>query len=503
MPMKGVAHAVTMISHNQRDNTYGVILAGGSGVRFWPLSRELSPKQLLALFGTKSLLLQAIQRVRPFIAPSPGSLRVITNERLYPTLRDHLLDAEDSALREVVYTVEPIGRNTAPAIALMAAEIVAENPDAIMVVLPSDHIMHVRESWADSIQAALRLAADGYLVTIGLRPTHPETGFGYIERLLQLPAYRHGVALPWKAGRFLEKPDGETAAKLCAEGNYYWNAGIFVMSAAQVLHELHEQGDVGASIVDTCRWLASIPKAHWTQEASARFALLPAISIDKALMERSANVAVIPTDLFWNDVGSLLALSTLAEPDAAGNVRLGRGVDVESSGMTVYSADRLVATLGLRDLVIVDTRDATLICPKERCQDVRQVVAALQDAGANELIEPCTSIRTWGSWTILMRGDGFLIKLLEVDVGKQTGIHCHAQRSEHWIVTSGSARVLCDPVVKTIDANESILIAPGTIHGLANPGPFPLKVIEVQVGKALGESDVERFDDELPLMPYD
>jgi mannose-1-phosphate guanylyltransferase / mannose-6-phosphate isomerase len=472
------------------------ILAGGSGQRFWPLSRELNPKQLLSMFGTESLIAAAVHRILPF-AEGGASISIATNERLFDELRNHLTAQDDAELHAVRYIQEPLAKNTAPAIALAAAIFAAEDPDAIMAVLPSDHLLEDGEVWADCINAATAVAADGYLVTIGIRPTRAETGYGYIRAGEPLPDFAVGSVTPHVAAEFVEKPDAPRAEEMLASGQYYWNAGIFVLKASRVLEELDAAGGDVAHIADVVRWIAEQPEAErHGEEARSRFASIEPISIDKAVMERSDRVAVIPAPLKWSDVGSLLALQEIAEPDSDGNVRLGRGVDLDGANNIIYSTDRLVATLGVEDLIVVDTTDATLVVPKDRAQDVRQVVDALKLLGAPEITQPKVSLRPWGSWTCLLQGPGYQIKLLEIKPGGRPSLQSHAHRSEHWIVVAGSAVVTRGDEVVEVPTNESIFIPLGARHRIENQGDSLLQVIEVQLGDYLGEDDIVRFEDD-------
>lgn len=481
---------------NRVDHLYATILAGGSGQRFWPLSRELNPKQLLSMFGTESLIAAAVHRILPF-SRSASSIVISTNERLFDELRNHLTAQPDTELHSLRYIQEPLPKNTAPAIALAAATFAAEDPDAVMVVLPSDHLLEDGQVWADCIEAAAKVAAEGYLVTIGIAPSRAETGYGYIRAGEPLPAYGVGAATPHVAAEFIEKPDLARAEEFVASGSYFWNAGIFVMKAAQVLAELDAAGGECAQIAETSRWIAAQDPADRNgTEALERFSALTSISIDKAVMERSERVAVIPAPLKWSDVGSLLALGDVARPDENGNVRNGRGVDVDSHDTIVYSSDRLVATLGVKDLVVVDTTDATLVLPKERAQDVRSVFEALKALGAPEVTQPKISLRPWGSWTSLLHSPRYQIKLIEVKPGARLSLQKHHHRSEHWIVVSGTAMVTRDSERLEVHANESVFLPVGSVHRLENCGKVPLSLIEVQVGEYLGEDDIVRVEDD-------
>jgi mannose-1-phosphate guanylyltransferase/mannose-6-phosphate isomerase len=475
---------------------HAVILAGGSGQRFWPLSRELGPKQLLSMFGTESLIAAAVRRVLPFTGGG-GGVNVVTSELLFDELRNHLTAQADTELHRVRYIQEPLARNTAPAIALAAATLVAEDPDAVMIVLPSDHVLEDGQVWADCIGAAARAAADGWLVTIGITPTRPETGYGYIRAGDALPAYVAGAATPRLAAEFVEKPDLARAKAYVADGEHHWNAGIFVMRASRVLEELDAAGGNEARIADAARAIAAMPAPERSgARARALFEALTPVSIDYAVMERSNRVAVIPAALAWSDVGSLLALQDVVAPDASGNVRVGRGVDIDTRDTIVYAKDRLVATLGVSDLIVVDTADATLVVPKDRAQDVRQVVEALKALGAPEVTQSKTSLRPWGSWTTLVEGSGFKVKTIEVKAGARLSLQKHAHRSEHWVVVSGTAHVTRGGEEFDVEANESVFVPVGVAHRLENRGPAALSIVEVQVGAHVGEDDIERIEDD-------
>jgi mannose-1-phosphate guanylyltransferase/mannose-6-phosphate isomerase len=471
---------------------HAVVLAGGSGQRFWPISRELSPKQLLGLFGTESLIAQAIHRVLPMLEGGPADATVVTNERLFDELRNHLTAQGDVRLHGVAYLVEPMGRNTAPAIALACARIVSSDPRGIAVVLPSDHVLDDGAVWHDTLGCAIELARAGYLTTIGIEPTRAETGYGYIRLGERLEAFSSGCAHPACVAAFVEKPDEATAAAYVADGSYLWNAGIFVMRAADYLDELRRT-PANAEIADVADAIAA---GLAPDEARDRFSALPSVSIDVAVMESADRVAVVPASMGWSDVGSLLSLRALADPDAAGNVRVGRGIDVNSRNTIVYSGDRLVATLGVSDLVVVDTADATLVTHRDSVQDVRLVVDALRAQGAAEVVQPKTSLRPWGTWTTLLEMPGYKVKEIDVKPGCRVSLQRHARRSENWIVASGRARVTRGDDTIHLCPGESVYLPMGVAHRVENAGDEMLRIIEVQTGDYLGEDDIERLADD-------
>lgn len=482
---------------------HAVVLAGGSGARFWPLSREISPKQMLSVFGGESLITQAVKRVAPLL--NAGALHVLTGETLRDELRTHLTSGANAGLPEPDVLAEPLPRNTAAAMALAAARFVAIDPEAIMIVLPSDHLLESGPVWYEAVALAVEAAQGGALVTIGLTPRSPETGYGYIRAGAELPGLRRGDLAVHTADRFVEKPDRHTAEAYLADGSYLWNSGMLVASAAAVLEQLRLVGERQATpdsshgelIASVAEQVAALSPAEWTSaEARELFAALPAVPFDKAVLEVSDRVAVLPVDIAWSDVGSLTALDALGEPDDRGNVLVGRAVDVDSHGITAYAPERLVATLGVSDLLVVDTADATLVAAKDRAQDVRLIVDRLKAAGASEVVEPRTAVRPWGSWTLLMRTARFQIKSIEVEAGKRLSLQSHTHRSEHWVVVEGAAVVERDGERIELTANESIYISAGTTHRLANEAATALRVIEVAVGDYLGEDDITRFDDD-------
>jgi mannose-1-phosphate guanylyltransferase/mannose-6-phosphate isomerase len=482
---------------------HAVVLAGGSGTRFWPLSRELSPKQILSVFGGVSLLTRSIRRIMPFTACD--AVHVVTGEALFDELRNHLMAQPELAHLDIDYMVEPSGRNTAPALALAAALLVAADPDAVLVMLPSDHLLEDGETWRNTIRVAAKLASAGRLVTIGLKPAHPETGYGYIHAAERIPGAEAGGIAGHEVAEFIEKPDAARAEAFVADGSYLWNSGMLVARATTVLAELRRCGDAartpqsadGRRIADVCERMAALPRESWlTDEGRALYDALPSVPFDKAVLEVSDKVAVVPTQLDWSDVGSLQAVEKLGERDERGNVLVGRVYDVDSHDVIAYSADRLVATLGLKDVIVVDTADATLVVAKDRTQDVRLIVEALKAVGAPEVVSSRSSLRPWGSWTMLMKADGFQIKSIDVLPGKRLSVQSHTRSSEHWIVIEGTAHVLRDGEILEVARNESVYLPIGTVHRMENRGTMPLKVVEVAVGEYLGEDDIVRYEDD-------
>ncbi len=482
---------------------HAVILAGGSGTRFWPLSRELSPKQFVSIFGGASLITQAVRRVAGLAGD--GAIHVLTNERLEDELRNHLTAQPELAPCPIDYLAEPFPRNTAPAIALAAAHLLTLDPEALMVVLPSDHLLESGPRWERVVRVAAGLAAAGRLVTIGLAPTRPETGYGYIRMGPAIPGAAEDDTVGHDVAAFVEKPDRETAEVFVASGEYLWNSGMLVARADVVLAELDAAGTAAATpgsapagmMAEAARAIALLGPAEWTSDmARERFAALPAVPFDKAVLEVSSAVAVVPATLDWSDVGSLAALENVAAPDERGNVLAGNVVDIDSHDTIVYSADRLVATIGLDGLMVVDTADATLVAPKDRAQDVRLVVDALKESGAREIAESRSSLRPWGSWTLLVKGAGFQVKTIEVAPGQRLSLQSHRHRSEHWVVVEGRGRITRGDEVFDVGPNESAYIPRGFTHRLENPGDAPLRIVEIAVGDYLGEDDITRFEDD-------
>jgi mannose-1-phosphate guanylyltransferase/mannose-6-phosphate isomerase len=469
---------------------YAVILAGGSGTRFWPLSRQLYPKQLLRILGDKTLIQQTMDRVLPSV-PADRIL-ISTNPAQADSIRFQLGEWKDELSHNFV--IEPEARNTAPAIALAAIELIKRDPEAVMLVLPADHVIKGDKKFQAAVALGAELSTKGYLITFGIKPVRPETGYGYIQPNRRARLASRGGLVGYSVARFVEKPDAKKAARYLQAGNYYWNSGIFVWRASTILDELLRHQPALA------RGMKKIGELKKSDEGSSAVAQvyqrLTPISIDHGVMERSSRAVMIPVDFAWSDVGSWSSLEEVAPRDQSGNVVSGRVVDLESRDSILYADRRLVATIGLSGMVVVDTPDATLICPKNRSQDVKKVVEILKRQGAPEHLEHLTVFRPWGSYTVLEEGPGYKVKRVTVNPGGRLSLQLHHQRSEHWVVIAGTARVTRGDEVFDLHVSQSTAIPVETKHRLENPGSDTLHIIEVQNGPYLGEDDIVRFQDD-------
>lgn len=469
---------------------YPVILAGGSGTRFWPLSRHLYPKQLLRIIGEETLIQQTMRRVLGCAAA--GRVMISTNPAQADSIRVQLGEWKD-ALKDN-FVIEPEGRNTAPAIALVALELVRRDPQATMVVLPADHVITGEKRFQAAVALGADLAAKGYLVTFGIKPTRPETGYGYIQPKEQVRLASKGKLVGHPVKRFVEKPDAGKAAQYLKAGNYYWNSGMFVWRAATILEELAVHQPALARAMDKIDTLVVSGASHVSVDEAYR--KLAPVSIDNGVMELSSRAVMIPVDFTWSDVGNWSSLEEVAARDKAGNVVSGRVVDVDSRNSIMYADRRLVATIGLEDMVVVDTPDATLVCPKTRSQDVKKVVEILKKQGAPEHLEHLTIFRPWGSYTVLEEGPGYKVKRVTVNPGGRLSLQMHHRRSEHWVVIAGTARVTRGGDVFDLAVGQSTAIPVETRHRLENPCKDTLHIIEVQNGPYVGEDDIVRFQDD-------
>lgn len=475
---------------NLEQHLYPVILAGGSGTRFWPLSRHLYPKQLLKIIGDETLIQQTMRRV---LGCAPADRVIIsTNPAQADSIRVQLGDWKDSLKDNFV--IEPEGRNTAPAIALVAGELLRRDPDAIMLVVPADHVITGQAQFESAVALAAELAAEDYLVTFGITPTRPETGYGYIQPKRQVRLGSKAGLAGHPVARFVEKPDEAKAKQYLRAGNYYWNSGMFVWRAATILNELRRHQPALGRAMDEVIALASSPATR--NAADDAYRTVPSVSIDTGVMEQSSRAAMVPVTFAWSDVGSWGSLTEVAKGDKAGNVISGRAVDLDSRDSIIYADRRLVATIGLTDMVVVDTPDATLVCPKTRAQDVKKVVEVLKEQGAPEHLEHLTVHRPWGSYTVLEEGPGYKVKRVTVKPGGRLSLQMHHRRSEHWVVIAGTARVTRGEEVFDLMVSQSTAIPKETKHRLENPGQETLHIIEVQNGPYLGEDDIVRFQDD-------
>ena len=472
------------------NHLYPVIMAGGSGTRFWPLSRQLFPKQLLRIMGDETLIQQTMRRV--VCASAPNRVMISTNPAQAESIRVQLSEWKDALSDNFV--LEPEGRNTAPAIALVALELVRRDPDAIMVVVPADHIVKGQRDFDAAVSLASNLAAQGLLVTFGIQPIRPETGYGYIKPNRKTILAKQGTLKGHPVARFVEKPNATKAAKYLKAGDYYWNSGMFVWRAATILEEIRRHQPVLYRGIETIGQL--MQQQALRSVIDEEYRQLPSVSIDTGVMEKSTKAAVVPVSFRWSDVGSWGSLDEVATKDKAGNVVVGRVVDIGSQRSIIYGDRRVVATIGLVDMVVVDTPDATLVCPKSRAQDVKQLVEILKRQNAPEHLEHLTVHRPWGSYTVLEEGRGYKVKRVTVNPGGRLSLQLHHKRSEHWVVIAGTARVTRGDEVFELQVGHSTGIPVEMRHRLENPGGEALHIIEVQNGPYLGEDDIVRFQDD-------
>ncbi|MBA1275239.1 mannose-1-phosphate guanylyltransferase/mannose-6-phosphate isomerase [Stutzerimonas azotifigens] len=468
-----------------------VILSGGVGSRLWPVSREMHPKPFIQLPDGQNLIQKTF--LRACRLPGVSEILTVTNRELFFKTQDEYKAIEGADCAQS-FILEPFGRNTAAAIAIGALKLAeSHGPEAQMLVLAADHLIQAEDAFADAVAKASQLAADGWLVTFGILPHYPETGFGYIQTRSDT-ALGHGL----KVERFVEKPDLATAEGYLAAGGYYWNSGMFCFRVGTLLEQLgqHAPEVLEAAAAAIERSDISTGKRHRSLNLDpAHFAKVPDISIDYALMERSDRVATVPCDIGWSDIGSWIAMSELTAPDNDGNRLEGEVLTHASTNNFVHSCERLTALVGVQDLVVVDTPDAVLVAHKDHTQDVRHIVKQLKSHGHSAHLLHRTVNRPWGSYTTLEEGDRFKIKRIVVKPKASLSLQMHHHRSEHWIVVSGMARVVNDDRELMLNSNESTFISAGHRHRLENPGVIDLVLIEVQSGDYLGEDDIVRFED--------
>jgi len=464
---------------------YPIILAGGSGSRLWPLSREALPKQLLRLVSDKSMLQETVLRLEGLQDWLPP-LIVCGNEHRFLVAEQ----MREIGIPPLAILLEPEGRNTAPAVAVAAQFLMKSDDDAVMLVLPADHAVGDLPAFHEAIHRAAAAAARGTLVTFGIVPDSAETGYGYIKRGEPL----HGLEGCFKVERFVEKPSKETAESFLASREYCWNSGMFLFSAADYLQEL---AALRPQMVQQCEraFRDAYSDLDFCRLDEVAFAACPAESIDYAVMESTRRAVVVPSQIGWSDVGSWTALCAIQDTDEQGNVVRG---DVYVDGATnsmIRSECRLVAAIGVSDLIIVETKDAVLVVHKDNVQQVKQVVEHLKERQRGEHINHTTVYRPWGSYEGIDAGDRFQVKRITVKPGGKLSLQMHHHRAEHWVVVSGTARVTCGDKIQLLAENESAYIPIGATHRLENPGKMPLHLIEVQSGGYLGEDDIVRMED--------
>jgi len=461
-----------------------VILSGGAGTRLWPLSRELYPKQLLALTGEHTLLQQTLLRLGGLPAAAPI---VVCNEAHRFLVAEQL---RQLAVVPQATLLEPCGRNTAPAIALAAhaaLQRAAPGTDPVLLVLPADHVIRDAVAFRQAVQQALPSAEQGRLATFGIIASGPETGYGYIQR-----GTPQGVV--FAIARFVEKPDLQRARQFVASGEYYWNSGMFLFRARRYLEELTRHAP---RIAQSCQaaYAAARADLDFTRIDAAAFEACPSDSIDYAVMEKTDAAVVVPLAAGWSDVGSWSSLHAASDADAHGNVTYGDVLYEDTQGSYLYAQSRLLAAVGLRDHVVIETKDAVLVAPQQRVQDVKKLVQRLKELGRHEHSLHREVSRPWGSYDSLESGARFQVKRLKIKPGATLSLQLHHHRAEHWVVVAGTARITRGEEQFLLEENQSTYIPVGVKHRIENPGMIPLEIIEVQSGSYLGEDDIVRFED--------
>ena len=466
-----------------------VIMAGGSGTRLWPLSRAGFPKQFLVLSGSQSLFQQAVRRVAGLATDDIHALPalIVGNEEHRFLVLDQLRDAR---IPTAAVLLEPVGRNTAPAVSLAALQALAAGQDPVLVVTPADQTVVDEPAFTAALQDAVRQAAEGGIVILGITPDRPETGFGYIKS--------QADGAHWRVERFVEKPDLATAEAYLAAGGFFWNSGMFVMRASAWLQALARfRPDIDAAT--RAAFAGTQPDGLFVRPDKTLFAAVPSESVDYAVMERCPGsdipLHMVPLDAGWNDLGAWDAVWQVAPKDSAGNATVGDAIVADSRNTLVHATSRLVSAVGLDNVVIVETADAVLVADRSKSQDVRKIVSQLSERQRAEQNLHRKVYRPWGWYDSIDMGERFQVKRIMVKPGASLSLQMHHHRAEHWIVVSGTAEITNGEQVQLLSENQSTYIPLGQVHRLANPGKVPLEIIEVQSGSYLGEDDIVRFDD--------
>lgn len=461
-----------------------VILSGGAGTRLWPLSRELYPKQLLPLASEKTMLQETVARL--------SGLEAVSNPLIVCNDAHRFMVAEQlrhMGIEPGAIILEPCGRNTAPAVAIAALQAQANGEDPILLVLPADHLISDVGGFQEKLMAGVVSAENGLLVTFGIVPQGPETGYGYIKA--EVGASKDSAT---PVQQFVEKPDLPTAETYVASGNYFWNSGMFMFRASVYLEELEKwRPEISSACQKAFENLST--DLDFSRLDPALFAACPSDSIDYAVMEKTAHAVVLPLSVGWNDVGSWSALWDVRDKQEQGNVILGDVLTEDAQNCYLHASRRLIAAVGIQDLVVVETADAVLVAQKDRVQDVKGIVGQLKKQQRSEALLHSRVNRPWGAYEGIDTGERFQVKRITVNPGSQLSLQKHHHRAEHWIVVKGTARVTCGEKAFLLGENQSTYIPLGEVHRLENPGQIPLEIIEVQSGSYLGEDDIVRLED--------
>lgn len=471
-------------------NIIALVLAGGAGTRLWPLSRQNTPKQLLPLISNRTLLQETCKRLWPIV--SPDNQWIITSRELYSPVINQVRQLKEEFFyntkdeKFISVLKEPIGKNTAPAIFWAAARCSKlYGDDTILLVLPSDHLIMGENDFINTINSGIEKAKEGYLVTFGIKPTHPETGYGYIKSSQDnLTFYR-----PYMVNSFVEKPDYDTAVQYIEDGNYLWNSGMFAFHVGTLLKE-------GEHLCPNLYSTYTKYNPFDIDEIACAYDEVKEDSIDYAIMEGTDKAVVILASFGWSDIGTWKSFFDISEKDENGNLVSGNHITIDTKNTLIYGNDRLIATIGLENMAVIDTDDALMVCPLDETQRIKEVVNKLKAVNSKKHIEHKTVERPWGNYKVIEEGREYKIKKITVQPKQKLSLQLHYHRSEHWIVVRGTAKINNGDKEVILHENQSTYIPKGVMHRLENPGLIPLEIIEVQSGVYLEEDDIIRFDDE-------